>query len=177
MPTTRRVMPALAPPWCQLLSLRAAACRVGVSRATVRTPQMTLADDNFLFTSESVNEGHPDKLCDQVSDAILDACLEQDPLSKVGGGVGVLGGVLGWPGSGASSSVTRMHRPAAAGRQQAVAPHARPPTQCPKAVQLGTQPRRCCTNTPVLPSCSPLLLPAAGRVRDRDQDWHGDGVW
>ena len=46
--------------------------------------QMTLGhEDNFLFTSESVNEGHPDKLCDQVSDAILDACLEQDPLSKV----------------------------------------------------------------------------------------------
>lgn len=40
--------------------------------------------DRFLFTSESVSEGHPDKLCDQVSDAILDACLAQDPLSKVG---------------------------------------------------------------------------------------------
>ena len=38
---------------------------------------------NFLFTSESVKEGHPDKLCDQVSDAILDACLAQDPDSKV----------------------------------------------------------------------------------------------
>jgi S-adenosylmethionine synthetase len=37
----------------------------------------------FLFTSESVNEGHPDKLADQVSDAVLDACLEQDPESKV----------------------------------------------------------------------------------------------
>jgi S-adenosylmethionine synthetase len=37
----------------------------------------------FLFTSESVNEGHPDKICDQVSDAILDACLKNDPLSKV----------------------------------------------------------------------------------------------
>jgi len=37
----------------------------------------------FLFTSESVNEGHPDKMCDQVSDAILDACLRQDPNSKV----------------------------------------------------------------------------------------------
>lgn len=37
----------------------------------------------FLFTSESVGEGHPDKICDQVSDAVLDACLEQDPLSKV----------------------------------------------------------------------------------------------
>ncbi|GBF96030.1 S-adenosylmethionine synthase-like [Raphidocelis subcapitata] len=41
------------------------------------------AEDTFLFTSESVNEGHPDKLCDQVSDSILDACLEQDPFSKV----------------------------------------------------------------------------------------------
>ncbi|KAG9141496.1 hypothetical protein Leryth_001934 [Lithospermum erythrorhizon] len=39
--------------------------------------------DTFLFTSESVNEGHPDKICDQISDAILDACLEQDPESKV----------------------------------------------------------------------------------------------
>ncbi|KAL4305501.1 hypothetical protein AHAS_Ahas16G0084600 [Arachis hypogaea] len=39
--------------------------------------------DTFLFTSESVNEGHPDKLCDQISDAVLDACLEQDPESKV----------------------------------------------------------------------------------------------
>ncbi|AHI53159.1 methionine adenosyltransferase [Spiroplasma culicicola] len=35
------------------------------------------------FTSESVSEGHPDKLCDQISDAILDACLEQDPNSRV----------------------------------------------------------------------------------------------
>jgi len=39
--------------------------------------------DTFLFTSESVNEGHPDKLCDQVSDAVLDACLRGDPNSKV----------------------------------------------------------------------------------------------
>ena len=38
---------------------------------------------SFLFTSESVGEGHPDKICDQVSDAILDACLAQDPFSKV----------------------------------------------------------------------------------------------
>jgi len=39
--------------------------------------------EKYLFTSESVTEGHPDKLCDQVSDAVLDACLEQDPLSRV----------------------------------------------------------------------------------------------
>jgi len=38
---------------------------------------------HFLFTSESVGEGHPDKIADQVSDAILDACLAVDPLSKV----------------------------------------------------------------------------------------------
>jgi len=37
----------------------------------------------FLFSSESVNEGHPDKLADQVSDSVLDACLKEDPLSKV----------------------------------------------------------------------------------------------
>lgn len=45
---------------------------------TAAAPQET-----FLFTSESVGEGHPDKICDQVSDAILDACLKEDPLSKV----------------------------------------------------------------------------------------------
>ncbi len=39
--------------------------------------------DRFLFTSESVTEGHPDKIADQISDAILDACLEQDPYSRV----------------------------------------------------------------------------------------------
>ena len=38
---------------------------------------------NYLFTSESVSEGHPDKLCDQVSDGILDACLRDDPDSRV----------------------------------------------------------------------------------------------
>ena len=39
--------------------------------------------EKFLFTSESVTEGHPDKMCDAVSDAILDACMEQDPMSRV----------------------------------------------------------------------------------------------
>ena len=42
-----------------------------------------MSSPKLLFTSESVTEGHPDKLCDQVSDAILDACLEQDPRSRV----------------------------------------------------------------------------------------------
>ncbi|CAF1083961.1 unnamed protein product [Didymodactylos carnosus] len=40
-------------------------------------------NDTFLFTSESVGEGHPDKICDQISDAVLDACLAVDPNSKV----------------------------------------------------------------------------------------------
>ncbi|HEU4577614.1 MAG TPA: methionine adenosyltransferase [Polyangiaceae bacterium] len=38
---------------------------------------------SYLFTSESVGEGHPDKVCDAISDSVLDACLEQDPLSRV----------------------------------------------------------------------------------------------
>src|SRR5271169_1617648 len=38
---------------------------------------------NFIFSSESVGEGHPDKVCDTISDAVLDACLAQDPHSRV----------------------------------------------------------------------------------------------
>ena len=40
-------------------------------------------ENKILFTSESVSEGHPDKVCDQISDAILDACLKEDPRSRV----------------------------------------------------------------------------------------------
>merc|ERR1712232_672805 len=49
------------------------------------TPPLKKAkcERTFLFSSESVNEGHPDKVCDQVSDAVLDACLRVDPKSKV----------------------------------------------------------------------------------------------
>src|SRR5437667_9741736 len=39
--------------------------------------------NRYLFTSESVTEGHPDKIADQISDAVLDACLSEDPLSRV----------------------------------------------------------------------------------------------
>ena len=46
-------------------------------------PASRAMERNFLFSSESVNEGHPDKLADQVSDAVLDACLKVDPKSKV----------------------------------------------------------------------------------------------
>merc|ERR1719473_1084650 len=63
----------------------------GVTQFTLNKPSGTdepaakraRKDRVFLFSSESVNEGHPDKLCDQVSDAVLDACLKEDPRSKV----------------------------------------------------------------------------------------------
>ncbi|NIM93493.1 MAG: methionine adenosyltransferase [Anaerolineales bacterium] len=42
-----------------------------------------MTSPRLFFTSESVTEGHPDKICDQISDAVLDACFEQDPLSRV----------------------------------------------------------------------------------------------
>jgi S-adenosylmethionine synthetase len=44
---------------------------------------LSISTDRFLFTSESVTEGHPDKIADQISDAILDACLAEDPYSRV----------------------------------------------------------------------------------------------
>jgi S-adenosylmethionine synthetase len=45
--------------------------------------EVSVIKGKYLFTSESVSEGHPDKICDQIADAILDACLEQDPDSRV----------------------------------------------------------------------------------------------
>ena len=42
-----------------------------------------MADSHYLFTSESVTEGHPDKICDQISDAVLDAVLSEDTKSRV----------------------------------------------------------------------------------------------
>ena len=44
---------------------------------------MSAEAERILFTSESVGEGHPDKMCDQISDAVLDAHLKQDPEAKV----------------------------------------------------------------------------------------------
>ena len=41
---------------------------------------------HYLFTSESVTEGHPDKMCDQISDAVLDAIMAKDPLGRVARG-------------------------------------------------------------------------------------------
>merc|ERR1712048_432974 len=63
------------------------ACRFAHSYCSVTAmaspAKRTKTERTFLFSSESVNEGHPDKLCDQVSDAVLDACLTEDPKSKV----------------------------------------------------------------------------------------------
>src|SRR4249919_2291580 len=42
-----------------------------------------LSDNEFLFTSESVTEGHPDKICDQISDGVLDAVMSEDPGGRV----------------------------------------------------------------------------------------------
>ncbi len=42
-----------------------------------------LSDDEYLFTSESVTEGHPDKVADQISDGVLDAVLRDDPMGRV----------------------------------------------------------------------------------------------
>ena len=42
-----------------------------------------MADNNYLFTSESVSEGHPDKVCDRISDMVVDSYLTRDPVSRV----------------------------------------------------------------------------------------------
>ena len=46
-------------------------------------PDPTPRNRDFRFTSESVSDGHPDKICDQISDAVLDACLTIDPGARV----------------------------------------------------------------------------------------------
>ncbi|KAI4498833.1 hypothetical protein M0802_006008 [Mischocyttarus mexicanus] len=58
--------------------------------ANGHAPPELQQDTSFLFTSESVGEGHPDKMCDQISDAILDAHLKQDPDAKVACGLVLL---------------------------------------------------------------------------------------
>ena len=66
---------------------------VPCSQKNVPYPQK-LASQNFLFTSESVTEGHPDKICDQISDAILDAFLSKDPQARVACEVAVTTGMV-----------------------------------------------------------------------------------
>ena len=58
-------------------------CPQHLPQMAAQKKQKVCEERNFLFSSESVNEGHPDKLADQVSDAVLDACLKVDPKSKV----------------------------------------------------------------------------------------------
>jgi S-adenosylmethionine synthetase len=56
----------------------------GVSTSANRYEKEQVANmEKFYFTSESVTEGHPDKLCDQVSDGVLDAVLKEDPRGRV----------------------------------------------------------------------------------------------
>merc|ERR1711985_56980 len=68
-----------------LKHLNSQACSCFTHSIAMAEPAVKKArtERTFLFSSESVNEGHPDKLCDQVSDAVLDACLKEDPKSKV----------------------------------------------------------------------------------------------
>jgi S-adenosylmethionine synthetase len=54
-----------------------------LQRAQPLFSRIFMSNKNYLFTSESVSEGHPDKVADQISDAILDAILEQDPTARV----------------------------------------------------------------------------------------------
>jgi S-adenosylmethionine synthetase len=60
-----------------------------------------MARDNYLFTSESVSEGHPDKVCDRISDAVLDAFIAEEPEARVAcetfatPGLVVIGGEVG----------------------------------------------------------------------------------
>jgi S-adenosylmethionine synthetase len=61
---------------------------VGVTLSTLRnvqcgSPMSIIDSEHYLFTSESVTEGHPDKMCDQISDAILDAIIREDPQARV----------------------------------------------------------------------------------------------
>src|SRR4026207_723510 len=53
-----------------------------------------MTSDKTLFTSESVTEGHPDKLCDQISDGMLDECLRQDPSRRGAGATATTAGTI-----------------------------------------------------------------------------------
>ena len=53
-----------------------------------------MSSGNYLFTSESVSEGHPDKVCDQISDAILDAVMKDDPMGRVACEASVTNGLV-----------------------------------------------------------------------------------
>jgi S-adenosylmethionine synthetase len=69
---------------------------------------------NYIFTSESVSEGHPDKVCDRISDAVLDYLLGEDPLARVAcetfatSSLVVIGGEIGLPESGSKPGSERL---------------------------------------------------------------------
>ena len=65
--------------------------------------------NNFSFTSESVSEGHPDKVADQISDAVLDALLEQDPRSRVACETLVKTGMVVLAGEVTTSALSLIH--------------------------------------------------------------------
>ena len=71
---------------------------------------------NFLFTSESVSEGHPDKVADQISDAVLDAILEQDPTGRVAAETLVSTGLVVMAGEITTSAQRRLRRASRARR-------------------------------------------------------------
>ena len=58
-------------------------CPTPIDRGAISNLMTTLTDNEFLFTSESVTEGHPDKIADQISDGVLDAVLRDDPTGRV----------------------------------------------------------------------------------------------
>ena len=65
--------------------------------------------ENYIFTSESVTEGHPDKIADQISDSILDALLEQDPNSRVACETLITTGLIQLAGEITSNAVIDYH--------------------------------------------------------------------
>ncbi len=76
----RKKKERLSPPLDEFVSVR---CLSQTSVMRRSSAEMRLTMEKRLFTSESVTEGHPDKICDNISDAILDALMEQDPMSRV----------------------------------------------------------------------------------------------
>ena len=68
--------------------------RRGILPEALKRGRSTMNNMNGLFTSESVSPGHPDKICDQISDAVLDACLASDPEARVAVEVAIKGNLL-----------------------------------------------------------------------------------
>jgi len=77
------IYPLLVPKKRFFIAVRVETCRWMHFVIGPVSPERIFFMEKILFTSESVTEGHPDKICDAVSDAILDAMIEQDPMSRV----------------------------------------------------------------------------------------------